>query len=105
MVRSTSMPMSRAASWSCAVARMALPRRVLLTIQLSPISSGIVQPTTTIVAQVRVTSPILMPPVGMTRGHCRGADPLKKIPAAWKMKLTPTAVIRAASLGARRSRR
>ena len=48
---------------------------------------------------------MVMPPLGMTDCQRFGWEPLKKIPTHWKMKLTPTAVISGASLGARRSRR
>ncbi len=58
-----------------------------------------------IVVYCRVTSPISMPPSGTTVGHCRGAEPFHFRPTHCRMKLMPTAVIRAASFGARRSRR
>ena len=55
IVRSTSMPISRAASWSWAVARIALPWRVLVTSQVISSSSGTVIAMMTIVLQWMVT--------------------------------------------------
>ena len=64
-----------------------------------------VNATTTIVEYCSVAPPIGMPPCGITVGHCCGAEPFHFRPTHCRMKLMPTAVIRAANLGARRRRR
>ena len=46
---------------------------------------------------------MLIDPCGNTLAREFGAEPLKMMPTFWRMKLTPTAVINGASLGALRS--
>ena len=101
------MPISRAASGSCAVARIALPRRVFATNVVSSITSGIVATTAS-------TSPREMEsPSGenssccawMRSGTPRWEAPIQRMPTFCRMNDMPTAVISGASFGAPRSGR
>ncbi len=105
MVVSTLIPISRAASGSCAVARMALPSRLCAMKVVSIRTSGIVRPIDS--ASARSTR---MPPIvnsssrPWTRsGTPTGDAPIQSCPTLWRMNEKPTAVISGASLGAPRN--
>ena len=96
------MPISRAASGSCAVARMARPMRLWLMKVVSRRTSGIV-------TAIASTSPwcITTPPIekssfcGSTScGTPSCEPPIQRMPTFWRMNDMPTAVISGASLGA-----
>ena len=101
----TLMPISRAASGSCAVARIALPRRLRLMNVVSRKTSGIV-------TAAASTSPLLIttPPTVMRSldwlirsGTEDWEEPSQRMPTFCRMKDIPIAVISGASLGALRS--
>jgi hypothetical protein len=107
IVVSTLMPMSRAASGSWAVARIARPRRLWLMKVVSSSTRGMV-------AAIASTSPraIEMPPMlnssfwaSIRSGIPSGEPPIQRMPTFWRMKLKPIAVISGASLGALRNGR
>ena len=98
------MPISRAASGSCAVARIALPYLVLPTNQSSAISSGIVTPKAKTSERTTSTSrnvnSVFCEPI--RSGAASGVGRQSR-PTFWRMKLMPIAVISGASFGALRS--
>ncbi len=99
---STLMPISRAASGSCAVARIARPMRLWLMNVVSSRTSGIVVRDREHVALVHLTPPI------EKRSFCGSTScgtpscepPIQRMPTFWRMNDMPTAVISGASLGA-----
>ena len=107
IVVSTLMPISRAASGSCAVARIALPSRLRPMNVVIAISSGIVR-------KIARRSPLVtsMPPI-TNSSFCERIrsvmpscePPSHSRPTFWRMKEKPTAVISGASLGALRNGR
>ena len=99
------MPISSDASRSWAVARIALPTLVFCTIQVISNSNGRVTPMTMRYLMRISMAPTFNEDCGKTLERECGAEPLSKMPKFWRMKLTPTAVIRGANLGALRSRR
>ncbi len=105
MVRLTLMPINRAPSWSCATARMALPALVSWTIPVSAAAAGLRDHHDHDELVLDLDSADGDPPWLKTVSHCFWPDPFHSWPKFWKMKLSPTAVISGASLGACRSRR
>ena len=104
---STLMPISRAASGSCAVARIALPMRLRLMNWVSSSTSGIVTP-------IAITSALVTSTPATSNSTCwerirsgtlNCEAPNHRTPTFWRMKEKPTAVISGASLGALRSGR
>ena len=104
---STLMPMSRAASGSCAVARIALPSRLRLTKVVMSRTSGIVTPTARMSPRLTMTSPNSKTAFceSMRSSTLCGEPPSQSRPTFWRMKEKPTAVMRGASFGALRSGR
>ena len=106
IVRLMSTPISCAASRSCAVDRIARPRRVRLTNSWS----AIIRDTDTVITKM-LTSPMLTSPIwilavgGITCGVLIGDGPYRIWMKFWRMNETPIAVISGASRGALRSGR
>ena len=105
IVVSTLMPISRAASGSCAVARIALPRRLRLMKVVSRKTSGIVTAIASRSPCVIVDAADLDEHVGLVDEvrDARRRAPSHSRPTFCRMKEKPTAVISGASLGALRS--
>ena len=76
----TLIPIKRAASASCAVARIALPRRVLVTMKVINARSGIVTAKEKIVVYWICTPEITNSPLGNTEFQVLGPDPFQRIP-------------------------
>ena len=107
MVVSTLMPISRAASGSWAVARMALPMRLRVTNPPSRSSSGTVTAiasTSPCVTETPATSKSSFWDLIRSGAACC-AGPSQRMPTFWRMNENPTAVISGASLGALRNGR
>ena len=108
IVRLTSMPMRPDASRSWAVARIALPWRVLATNQRRASSSGIVTPATN-----TSSTPNQPAPLGNVTRSVRGRTgstafcdgPSKTSPTFWSTNDMPIALIRGARRGALRKGR
>ena len=102
---STLMPMRRAASGSCAVARIALPRRDLPMKVVITISSGNVTPIESTSAFSIVTPKIvtIVCCALMRSGMPTCEPPFHNSPTFCRMNEKPTAVISGASFGALRS--
>src|SRR6266545_4861112 len=95
------MPIIAAASWSCAVARIALPWRVRCTSQTSRIKTGITESATIKLDQRYLLPPISKTtPVGRMLGTDTGAGPSRLSPTSWRMNDIPIAVISGARRGA-----
>ena len=105
IVVSTLMPISRAASGSCAVARIALPRREREMKPVIRISSGMVTPTESTSAFSIVTPKIVNSVCcALTRsGTPCWLPPFHSSPTFCRMNENPTAVISGASFGALRN--
>ena len=105
IVVSTLMPISRAASGSCAVARIALPRRERVMKFVMTSSSGIVTPTDSTSAFSIVTPKIVKSVCcAFTRsGTPCWLPPFHSRPTFCRMNDMPTAVISGASFGALRN--
>ena len=96
------MPIRRAASGSCALARIALPMRVRVMNHVSAMISGTVTPTASRSAR-RMTTPATVTTVlfSLIRSLTdAGEPPSHSRPTFCRMKEKPTAVISGASLGA-----
>ena len=107
IVVSTLMPISRAASGSCAVARMALPIRLLEMKVTSAITSGAVTATARMSPRVISTPPMVKTSCWewIRSGTLCWPPPYQSRPTFWRMNENPTAVISGASLGAPRNGR
>ena len=107
MVVSTLMPISRAASGSWAVARIALPMRLRVTNAPSRSRSGTVAATASTSPCVIVTPAISKRCFcdSMRSGAARCCGPSQRMPTFWRMNENPTAVMSGASFGALRNGR
>ena len=96
------MPISRAASGSWAVARMALPRRLRPTKLVSRNTSGMVTTTARMLPRVICTPKMSMTSfwLSIRSGVATWEAPIHSTPTFCRMKDIPTAVISAASFGA-----